>query len=142
MLREAVCVVGFFALVVSRPQETLKVDIPFEFFIGGQHLLPGSYSFVLSNQKAVIVRDSEGSVVALFESVRSNTRRYTEIGHLTFRQIDQRYFLKEMWWSGVGFGHVMIRRLPLLKSAPPLERALELPEPLFHISHDNAGSIT
>lgn len=116
----------------SSPAQTgaIKVEIPFDFVVGGARLPAGEYlvdMHVASGVISVRATDGSGSVSIPSSYVITSTKRVEEC-RLVFNRYGNRYFLSQVWGTGTdGIGLRKSRREIETASAetrPPEERIL------------------
>jgi hypothetical protein len=96
----------------SRSQQ-LRANIPFDFVVGDKTLPAGEYTvgtITSSSNEGIVVRSRDGrqSAVRLTNVVQAGMR--SARGKLTFYRgdIDQIYYLKDIWKSGAAEGHQLL----------------------------------
>jgi hypothetical protein len=101
----------------------MKVNIPFNFVVGGATLPSGEYGVeglgVAGN--AISIRKLDQTAKSLTLSVRCESSKTQEKSKLVFHRYGDRYFLAQIWMAGDNSGH----ELP--KSRRETEVAMDYP---------------
>jgi hypothetical protein len=101
----------------------MKVNIPFNFVVGGATLPSGEYRFeglgVAGN--AISIRKLDQTAKSLTLAVRCESSKTQEKSKLVFHRYGDRYFLAQIWMAGDNSGH----ELP--KSRRETEVAMDYP---------------
>jgi hypothetical protein len=91
---------------VAQAQQSLVVNIPFDFVAGNQMLPAGQYAVKLSGpQHSLILIDRKYSLASSF--LNTNAVAANEIpteSKLVFNRYDHRYFLSQIWTAGDSSG--------------------------------------
>lgn len=87
---------GSSAQVAPRP--LLKVEIPFEFIVGGMHLPAGQYTLLhIGGANTIMLRNAEGHGEALVRVSVSEVNTQDATTMLTFTQYGDKTFLSQIW---------------------------------------------
>jgi hypothetical protein len=101
----------------------MKVNIPFDFVVGGATLPSGEYRVeglgVAGN--AISIRQLDQTAKSLTIAVRCESSKTQEKSKLVFHRYGDRYFLAQIWMAGDNAGH----ELP--KSRREAEAAMDYP---------------
>ena len=100
----------------------MKVNIPFNFVVGGATLPSGEYTVQgLSLGNAISIRKSDQTAKSLTLAIRCESSKTQEKSKLVFHRYGDRYFLAQIWMAGDNSGH----QLP--KSRREAEVAMDYP---------------
>lgn len=80
-------------VIAQTGQHSMKVNVPFAFDYGKQHLSPGVYSLTMNNQNVMSLRIGDRSAWAMIEAGNDPTEHKS--GYVVFRKYGERYFLTE-----------------------------------------------
>ena len=84
--------------IASLQAQQLRVAIPFAFENGSEHFEPGSYVVQSGNGHIVLFSGADRSASALMlPELASRQAAYSK---LVFARYGERYFLREIWFSG------------------------------------------
>ena len=112
--------------LVQAQSITMRVTIPFEFYVGSTVLPAGTYfAWKSGTGDAVTITDRQGH--SAFVVTNGNQRRGgSESSEMVFKGYDNRYFLGEIRWSG----YPVARSLPKTKLEQELAHNLLGPRTL------------
>lgn len=80
------------------PQALLKVDIPFDFIVGGMHLPAGHYTLLhLSGPNNIMLRNAEGHGEAVVQVSVTNSELGKGEAKLVFAKYGDKVFLSQIW---------------------------------------------
>jgi hypothetical protein len=101
----------------------MKVNIPFNFVVGGATLPSGEYTVQgLGNSgNAISIRKLDQTAKSLTLAIRCESSKTPEQSKLVFHRYGDRYFLAKIWMAGDNAGH----ELP--KSRREAEVAMDYP---------------
>src|SRR5882724_1802962 len=107
----SLCAVLAGSSVYAQSSTVLKMDVPFEFRVGGQSLPAGEYTVVPKSPTIVVIQSKDGrrSAVAQSNAVQSN--HSSADGKLIFNRYGEYRFLSQIWTPGEDVG----RELPKSK---------------------------
>jgi hypothetical protein len=109
--------------LASAETVNMKVNIPFNFVVGGATMPSGEYTVqglgVAGN--AISIRKLDRSATSLTLAIRCESSKTAEQSKLVFHRYGDRYFLAKIWMAGSNSGH----ELP--KSRREAEVALDYP---------------
>src|SRR3954468_11082301 len=91
----------------------LKVDVPFDFYVGKQTFSAGEYSVVRTSPGILILRDSRNHVVATMLTSTTEFPSPRNSSILKFRNEGGRYLLSEVWEEGATSGFELRHSKPL-----------------------------
>lgn len=81
------------ALIAQSSEHSLRVNVPFAFECGRQHLPAGTYDFSLANQNVLSLRQGTHSAWMMIETSYDPTQR--RAGYVVFHRYGNTYFLSE-----------------------------------------------
>jgi hypothetical protein len=90
------------AAAITYGQQSVRVNIPFEFTVSGKVLPAGNYSFVpTSDNRSIRVAGEKESAIAVVLT-RLAAEMHTSPGdsHIVFDKIGDKHFLSEIWIPG------------------------------------------
>lgn len=95
--------------VFAQSSTVVKMDVPFEFRVGGQSLPAGEYCIVPKSPTLINVRSKDGhqSAIALTNAVQAT--RTSNDGKLVFNRYGNLYFLAQVWNPGEDVGRKVIQ---------------------------------
>jgi hypothetical protein len=99
----------------------MKVNIPFNFVVGGTTLPSGEYRVEGLAENAISIRKLDQTAKSLTLAVRCESSKTQEKSTLVFHRYGNRYFLAQIWMAGDNAGH----ELP--KSRRETEVAMDYP---------------
>lgn len=101
----------------------MKVNIPFNFVVGGATLPGGEYRVegLGGAGNAISIRKLDQTAKSLTQAVRCESSKTQEKSKLVFHRYGDRYFLAQIWMAGDNSGH----ELP--KSRRETEVAMDYP---------------
>jgi hypothetical protein len=97
----AVLVVSALALASSAQAQspTIKVNIPFSFENGTEHLPAGVYTLQMSESgRILLIRGNSASGMTLI--LPDENSQPAKVGKVVFHRYGDRYFLREVWTAG------------------------------------------
>jgi hypothetical protein len=125
MKTRALVIAGIMALTVmtstrvARAQETMRVNVPFDFVAGNTSLPAGEYSVETSGptHTLILIDRKDASTSALIITNAAVSAEPQSESKLIFNRYGDRYFLSQVWTAGYSTGR------QLLKSAREKEMA-------------------
>jgi hypothetical protein len=93
----AALAVGSFPLAATAQTHDLKVNVPFGFEVGSQHLAPGVYTVSTPLTDVVEFRSESGSAMLLTHG--GENYKGTKSAKIVFKRYGDHYFLHEVWFS-------------------------------------------
>ena len=111
LLAISMCAVLAGSSVYAQSSTVLKMDVPFDFRVGGQSLPAGEYTVVPKSPTIVVIRNKDGhqSAVSMTNAVQAN--QSPADGKLIFNRYGEYQFLSQIWTPGEEVG----RELPKSK---------------------------
>jgi len=92
--------------LASAETVNMKVNIPFNFVVGGATLPSGEYTVQgLSLGNAISIRKSDQTATRLTLAIRCESSKTPEQSKLVFHKYGDRYFLAQIWMAGDNSGH-------------------------------------
>jgi hypothetical protein len=86
------------SLAQVEPKPLLKVNIPFEFTVGGMHLPAGEYTLLhIGGSNTIMLRNAEGHGEALVRVSVSQVNPEDAATMLTFTKYGNKVFLSQIW---------------------------------------------
>ena len=103
----SLCAVLAGSSVYAQSSTVMKMDVPFNFRVGGQSLPAGEYTLVPKSPSIVVIRNKDGnqSVVAMTNAVEAN--HSPADGKLIFNRYGEFYFLSQIWTPGEAVGRAL-----------------------------------
>jgi len=95
--------------VYAQSSIVVKMDVPFEFRVGGQSLPSGAYTISALNPNLVVIRSKAGhqSAVSITNAVQVN--QSSADGKLVFNRYGAFYFLSQIWTPGEAVGRKLLQ---------------------------------
>ena len=115
------------AVPAQAQSEVLRVNVPFSFYFGDQHLPPGEYIFTPLPNGLVKIADSENKPSVTLITFRVSNGKRANTAKVVFNQYGEDTFLSEMWWTGTHDGYRPMqskRERELAKSSSPIRIAV------------------
>lgn len=82
----------------AAPRALLKVDIPFDFTVGGMHLPAGQYTLLhLSGPNNIMLRNAQGHGEAVVQVSVTNSELGEGEAKLVFTRYGDKVFLSQVW---------------------------------------------
>ena len=105
------------ALLIQAQSLTMRITIPFDFYVGDKTLPAGTYEVWRSGTSdAVSITDRNGHSAFVMTSGNARRPGATSESQMVFSGYDNRYFLDEIRWSGY----------PIARSVPKSKLQLQL----------------
>ena len=95
--------------VYAQSSVVVKMDVPFEFRVGGQTLPSGVYTISALNPNLVVIRSKNGhqSAPVMTNALQINQARSD--GRLIFNRYGEFYFLSQIWTPGEAVGRKLVQ---------------------------------
>ena len=99
--------------------------VPFDFVVSNRHLAAGTYTVTTNlNQGTVLIRGEDNGSAQFTITIATQARKTQEHEKLVFNRYGERYFLRQVWQSGMDRG----RELPASKAEQEFARIIGKPE--------------
>jgi len=74
-----------------------KVQVPFDFRVGGSHLSAGHYTVFHVGSRLIMLQRSDGKATSLLPVIVSNVPAGESASKLVFNRYGNQYFLSQVW---------------------------------------------
>jgi hypothetical protein len=99
------------AICVAYAQSSkIVAKVPFDFVVANRNMEPGEYTFTIDLvQSTVLVRGAADGSAAFALSYKAQTGTMHQDSKLVFNRYGDRYFLSQVWPSGVADGRALVQ---------------------------------
>ena len=81
----------------SQITHILNANVPFDFVVGSQHLAAGQYQVFHIGSRMILLRNDDGTSLAMAPVIVSSTRNGKSDSKLVFKRYADTYILTQVW---------------------------------------------